>query len=118
MVKNLWSSHPMQQRDEPIPATQIPVKPPEEGIPTKTNVSDENKYGRTSCGRSKRDQGRSIDYKCRLGDKQVPPGVRHLAPKRKRDGQKMSERRRMGDEMILRAKVDVPSVESLMASLL
>ena len=57
-----------------------------------------------------------MDYKFHLGDKQIPPGVRRISPKHRKHKQRMSERRQMGDEMMLRAEVDVPSVESLMAS--
>ena len=92
MVRDLWSDHPMQQVDKSAPLPKPLGKPREEVIPAPprdgTNSLEEDKYGRTSSGRSKRER-KPVDYKCHLGDKQIPPGVRRLASKRRKYKQRM-----------------------------
>ena len=84
VVRDLWSDHPMQQVDKLAPLPKDLGKPLEKVIivPQRdsTNSSEEDKYGRTPDGRSK-SKRKPVDYKCHLGDKQTPPGVRRLAPK-------------------------------------
>ena len=55
-------------------------------------------------------------YECSRGHKQIPPGVGCCTIKRERYLKRMSSRRSLGDEMLARADVYVPSMESLMAS--
>ena len=72
-------------------------------------------YSKLPDGRSRRERAK-VKYKCYLGPKQIPPGVRRLSVKRVRYRKRMSSRKHLGDEMLMRAEVEVPSVESLMAS--
>ena len=75
----------MQQVDEPVPLHRPLGKPPEEVTPAppkdSTNSPEEAKYGQTPGGRSNREI-KPVDYKCHLGDNQIPPDVRHIVPKR------------------------------------
>ena len=80
--------------DEPVPLPRPLSKLPEEVTPTppkdgtNTNSPEEDKYERTPGGRSKRER-KLVKYKCHLGDKQIPPGVRCLASKRRKYKQRM-----------------------------
>ena len=111
VFSDLWSDHPIQQVDEPAPLPRPLDKSPDEVTTTpskdSSNSPEEDKYERTPGGRSKRER-KLVKYKCHLGDKQIPPGMRRIAPKCRKHKQRMSERRQMGDEMMLRAEVDIP----------
>jgi hypothetical protein len=71
--------------------------------------------------RSKRER-KEVNYKelrvytCSRGENQIPPGVRCYTVKHKRYRKIMSSWHSLGDKMFARAKVDVSSVESLVAS--
>ena len=118
--EDLWTDHPSVQGDEPAQVETEESSASEEVKPT------EEALGRGPDGRSRRDRGdrpnykdslRPSSYKCHLGEKQIPPGVRRLSTKKLRYRKRMALRRREGDDMLLRAEGEqVPSVETLMAS--
>ena len=113
--KDLWTDHPAQQTDaEPAPTAPTPIKSPEEAT-SPEEVTSPGILGKGLDGRSRRKRDRP-NYKCYSGDRQIPPGVRWLSVKRVCYRKIMSMRRQWGDEMLMRAEIDVPSVESLMAS--
>ena len=59
---------------------------------------------------------KTIVYKFTLGEKHPSPDVKRLSVKRLRYHKRMAMRRDIGNQMLARAEIVVPSVESLMIS--
>ena len=90
--EDLWTDHPSAQGDEPAQVETNEPSASEEDKPT------EEALGRGPDGRSRRDRGerpnykdslRPSIYKCHLGEKQIPPGVRRLSTKKLRYRKRM-----------------------------
>ena len=124
--KDLWTDHPKLQTQDEFPPDKSPEEAdsPEEVETSGRDKSPEEALGRGPDGRSRRQRGDRPDYKdslrpaykCHLGEKQIPPSVRRVSSKRLRYRKRMALRRQQGDELMLRAEVEVPTVEALMAS--
>ena len=106
-----WRDHPINSKDDPELPTFDPID-----SPTKSPEEANSELGRSADGKSRR-----LRNMVSLGDRQVPPEVRHAFYLRKASHKRVSykkrivDRRRKADALMLQAEIEVPTVESLMA---
>ena len=104
--KDLWTDHPAKRADAGPPKTlPTPVKSPEE-VPEEAELAEspeeaseevsDDGLGRGPDGRTRRER-KIPNYKCHLGSKQIPPGVRRASTKLLRHRKRMAMRRNFGE---------------------
>eukprot|EP00804_Cyclotella_cryptica_P007127 CCRYP_020034-RB/>CCRYP_020034-RB protein AED:0.46 eAED:-0.11 QI:0/0/0/1/0/0/2/0/484 len=106
-----WRDHPINEKDNPELPTFEQID-----SPTKSTEEADTELGRSADGKSHR-----LRNLVSLGDKQLPPAVRHSFYLRKTSRKPISYRKRIADRrckadaLMLQAEIKVPSIEALMA---